>query len=82
MDAEDDDLDPEVLRYFDPEQFVNCYRQVIAQRDAAAPAARVQFDATIRLMKQRWEEYDGDDQLHEMAFGEPFGEDDAQIDLA
>jgi hypothetical protein len=68
LDPDDDDLDPEVLRDFDPESFVNCSGSLIAQRDRAAPGARVQLDATIKMIRQQWEEWASDDSLVKMAF--------------
>lgn len=57
---------------FDPEAAVATYRRVIAQRDEqAADVARAKFDTIAVRLRQAWKEWQGEDSLHEMAFGEP-----------
>jgi hypothetical protein len=56
---------------FDPEQFVNAYRVVIGLRDGAELGVRGHLAATISLMRRKWQIWQGEDSLHELAFREP-----------
>ena len=48
------------------------YRRVIAQRDAATTkSGRAKFGRIAVRMPQAGKEWQGEDSLHEMAFGEP-----------
>ena len=57
---------------FDPEHAVTKYRRVIAQRDEQATDLGIaKFDSIARRLRQQWKDWQGEDSLHEMAFGEP-----------
>lgn len=57
---------------FDPEAIVATYRQVIAQRDEqTTDLAWIEFNAIVQRLRREWKEWQGEDSLHEMAFGEP-----------
>ena len=57
---------------FDAAQADAEYRRVIAQRDAATTkSGRAKFGRIAVRMRQAWKEWQGEDCLHEMAFGEP-----------
>jgi hypothetical protein len=58
---------------FDAAAAVAEYRRVIKQRDAqTTKRGRATYDATAERLRQAWKEWQGEDSLHEMAFGEPF----------
>jgi hypothetical protein len=63
--------EPSDVLDFEPDQFVNAYRVLIGLRDAAELGTRGHLVATISLMRQKWKIWQGEDSLHEMAFGEP-----------
>ena len=56
---------------FDPEKAVAKYRRVIAQRDAATGPGRAEFETIIKRLRKEWKDWQGEDCLHETAFGEP-----------
>ncbi len=57
---------------FDPEQAVIEYRRVIAQRKArTTDVGRADYEGIVKRMRAAWTEWQGEDSLHEMAFGEP-----------
>jgi hypothetical protein len=57
---------------FDPEQAVATYRQVIERLNAATlEATKVELRATALRLRREWKAWQGEDSLHEMAFGEP-----------
>jgi hypothetical protein len=57
---------------FDPEKAVADYRRVIARRDEETTAeGKAEFDAIAKRMRAAWKDWQGEDSLHEMAFGEP-----------
>ncbi len=59
---------------FDAGKAVAEYRKVIARRDAqTTPEGRAQFEGVIYRMHRVWEVSQGEDSLHETAFGEPDG---------
>lgn len=57
---------------FDPEKTVVNFRRVVAQRDQQTTASgRKKIASTIRRLRKEWKDWQGEDSLHEMAFGEP-----------
>jgi hypothetical protein len=57
---------------FDPTEAVAAYRRVVTQRDAARDElAKTEFDRIAQRLRDSWKEWQGEDSLHEMAFGEP-----------
>jgi hypothetical protein len=57
---------------FDAEKAVANYRRVIARRDEETTRdGKADFDATSKRMRHAWKNWQGEDSLHEMAFGEP-----------
>ena len=57
---------------FDAEQAVEDYRRVIAQRDRQKTAlGNAKIGAIVARTRQLWQRWQGEDSLHEMAFGEP-----------
>jgi len=63
--------EPSDVLDFEPDQFVNAYRVLMGLRDTAELGARGHLVATLSLMRQKWKIWQGEDSLHEMAFGEP-----------
>ena len=56
---------------FEPEQLVDQYRDVITRLDSAADEpAKAEWQGVAKRMRQAWREWQGEDSLHEMAFGE------------
>jgi hypothetical protein len=54
-----------------PEQIVERYRSLIGQLDIAREAAhKLEVRKAARRLRDRWREWQGEDSLHEMAFGE------------
>jgi hypothetical protein len=57
---------------FDPERAVAEYRRMIAQRDGQkTQQGKAEFEAIASRLRQAWKDWQGEDSLHEMAFGEP-----------
>ncbi|MBI3864365.1 MAG: hypothetical protein HY290_20975, partial [Planctomycetia bacterium] len=57
---------------FDPKSAVKAYRRVIKARDSATTRkARNEHNKTAKLLREGWKDWQGEDSLHEMAFGEP-----------
>jgi len=57
---------------FNAEQAVATYRRVIAQRDAETSAPSwAEFETIAQRLRQEWNDWQGEDSLHEIAFGEP-----------
>jgi len=57
---------------FNPEGAVKVYREIIAKRDAATTAGwRKHYEGFAQTLRHKWKEWQGEDSLHEMAFGEP-----------
>ena len=55
-----------------PEALVVRYREVISRLEAAKDALnRFEWQGVARRMRQEWRLWQGEDSLHEMAFGEP-----------
>jgi hypothetical protein len=54
------------------EEIVANYRDVITKRESATDTwNRAEFESLARRMRLAWSEWQGEDSLHEMAFGEP-----------
>ncbi len=71
MTSEDDDP----VDDFDAEGVVKAYRRVIDRRDAeTTPEGKAEFVEIAKRLKKKWADWQGEDCLHEMAFGEPFDE--------
>ena len=59
-------------REMEPEQFVERYRDLIGQLETTlSDAHRVEIQQAARQLRERWREWQGEDSLHDMAFGEP-----------
>ena len=57
---------------FDAEGAVNSYREVIAWRDKQqTDLGRADCQEIADRMRKAWKERQGEDSLHEMAFGKP-----------
>jgi len=57
---------------FDAAKAVGEYRNVLDHMEGAAtPDAKEEFVRIARRMRQKWQTWQGEDSLHEMAFGEP-----------
>jgi hypothetical protein len=62
---------PEVAD-FDPISAVAEYRRILDKREAATGApGKDEYERIARVLRSRWAEWQGEDSLHEMAFGEP-----------
>ena len=60
------------MNKFDPQKVIDRYRTAIAQRDAATtPDLRAIYDGIAIKLRQQWQAWQGEDSLHEIAFGEP-----------
>ena len=60
---------------FDPEHAVATFRQVIGKRDKqTADPDWIEFNSIAHRLRREWAEWQGEDSLHEMAFGEPLDE--------
>jgi hypothetical protein len=56
----------------EPEQIVERYRSLIGQLEIATQDAhRAEVREAAKRLRDRWREWQGEDSLHEMAFGEP-----------
>jgi hypothetical protein len=56
----------------EPEQIVERYRGLLAQLDLATDEAhRLEIREAARRLRDRWKAWQGENSLHEMAFGEP-----------
>jgi hypothetical protein len=57
---------------FDPEAFIARYRNVVEQLGQQTDEqGRAEFSAVAKQLRAQWKEWQGEDSLHEMAFGEP-----------
>ena len=65
------DAATELTEPFDAERAVEMYRRVIALRDASTDLGRMEFQAITQRLHDSWKNWQGEDSLHEMAFGEP-----------
>jgi hypothetical protein len=73
---EQDQIEFELGRHtptpFEPARIVDQYRSVIAQLEAErTELGKAEFGAVAQRLRQLWTEWQGEDSLHEMAFGEP-----------
>jgi hypothetical protein len=56
---------------FDVEGAVNDYRSIMENLDAAtSPEAKDKYRGMSQRARQKWKEWQGEDSLHELAFGE------------
>jgi hypothetical protein len=56
----------------DPERMVERYRDLVQAFDAAThDAQRAEIRQAAKELRDRWREWQGEDSLHEMTFGEP-----------
>jgi hypothetical protein len=56
---------------FDPTYAVDAYRRIIARRDRATTVEeRGESDRIAVRLRPQWRSWEGDDSLHEHAFGE------------
>lgn len=65
------------MNNFDPARAVADFRAIFAKMEALprlAPAEYKKLEAEAKRMREAWKAYNGDDELFEMAFGEPFDE--------
>jgi len=61
-----------MLSEMEPETFVERYRGLISQLEIATHGThKAEVQQAARRLRDRWREWQGDDSLHEMAFGEP-----------
>jgi hypothetical protein len=61
-----------MLNEREPEQIVERYRRLIAEMEAAkSDSQRIELGESAKRLRHRWKEWQGEDSLHEMAFGEP-----------
>ncbi len=61
-----------MLNEREPEQIVERYRGLIADLETAKlDAQRGELREAAQRLRGRWKEWQGEDSLHEMAFGEP-----------
>ena len=66
-------LDESAGEDFDALAFVTEYRRIMTLRDEAISGLdRAELDAVAARMRRRWREWQGEDSLFEMAFGEPW----------
>jgi hypothetical protein len=59
---------------FGPREVVTTFRAIIAVwiESATTPKARRKHDRTAAWLRKLWKSWQGEDSLHEMAFGERF----------
>jgi hypothetical protein len=56
----------------EPEQLVERYRSLVSQLEIAGHEAhRAEVQTAAKRLRECWREWQGEDSLHEMAFGEP-----------
>jgi hypothetical protein len=57
---------------FDAQRAVDDYRSIMYQLDAATtPEAKDKYAGMAKRAREKWAAWQGEDSLHEMAFGEP-----------
>ena len=57
---------------FDAVRAAATYRDVIAKRDAeTTEPGKAEFQTIAKRLRASWKTWQGEDSLHEMAFGEP-----------
>jgi hypothetical protein len=55
-----------------PAAIIERYRDVIGLRDTATDApGKAEWKGVAKRLRQTWGDWQGEDNLHEMAFGEP-----------
>jgi len=55
-----------------PEATIAKYRDALGRIETAADElGRAKWQGVARRLRQKWQEWQGEDSLHEMAFGEP-----------
>ena len=60
------------IKQFDPEKAVKEYLARIAKRDTATSRkVKAEHNRKAQEMRDRWKQWNGDDERHEVAFGEP-----------
>ena len=63
----------DIVDDFDAEKAVWDYRRVMAKLERARkPDIKAQYKSTAKLMRKAWANWQGEDSLYEMAFGEPW----------
>jgi hypothetical protein len=66
------DLGRETLTPFEPAKVVEEYRSIMAELEIErTELGRAEFRAIAERLRSLWAEWQGEDSLHEMAFGEP-----------
>ena len=61
-----------MLNEREPEQVVERYRRLMAELETAkSESQRAELRESAMRLRHRWKEWQGEDSLHEMAFGEP-----------
>jgi hypothetical protein len=55
----------------DPDAAVKKYRKLCALRESATGAEHARLDGEIQQLRDAWKQWQGEDCLHETAFGEP-----------
>jgi hypothetical protein len=57
---------------FDPTRTLDLYRNIVEECDAASDdAEKAELQRLARLLRDAWKDWQGEDSLHDMAFGEP-----------
>ena len=69
VDLEAEPGAPELSGDFDPKAFVDAYRKTIAKMETDPDNSELR--KTVRRLRESWKRWQGEDSLHEMAFGEP-----------
>ncbi len=55
----------------DPQPDVNDYRGIMTQLESATtPETKAKFEGMAKRARDRWKTWQGEDSLHEMAFGD------------
>jgi len=69
---EQESIELQLAEPFDPQKFVDDYRAVIALLETEqTELGKAEFRAVAQRMRTMWTEWQGEDCLYEMAFGEP-----------
>ncbi len=64
------------MNNFNVEKVIADYRKAVAKRDSDTDKKkRSAAQATALGLRAEWKEWNGDDELYEMAFGKPFDTD-------
>jgi len=71
--AEQDQIEWELGQPFNPEMLVADYRLVMGRLgDERTELGKADLQATAKRLRTLWKDWQGEDSLHEMAFGEPW----------